>query len=93
MSGVQGSVFDNLRYSKSYAFEGVEFPSRAAYTKHRNSIRNESLGSVGSRLRRRAPIRGIMGYLDLIGEEEPYNYLDLIGEEEPQCRGPLSPIR
>lgn len=68
----QGNVFDSLRYSKSYAFEGVEFPSRAAYTKHRNSIRI----SVGSRLRRRAPIREIMGYLDLIGEEEPLSSSD-----------------
>jgi len=76
MSGVQGNVFDNLRYSKSYAFEGLEFPSRAAYTKHRNSIRNESLGTVGSRLRRRAPIREIMGYLDIIGEEEPLSSSD-----------------
>jgi hypothetical protein len=62
--------------SKSYAFEGLEFPSRAAYTKHRNSIRNTALRTAGAHLRRRAPIREIMGYLDLIGEEEPLSSPD-----------------
>ena len=66
-----GNVFDHLTHNKSYAFEGRDFPSRAAYTNYRNSLRNTALRTAGAEIRRRRPIREIMEFLDLNGKEEP----------------------